>query len=268
MVNLNKIASSKVSEKPAYRFSDWFPFTKPQDRRTRGQLLATINDLANKNPHVKEFVKSLSNMETKYLGLAADTLELAQAKRFMPFSEVDLNKVEKQSGKSLLQKLLKVYPKAAKENPYAMELAQEVINNTDASTSKYFLSNFVEQLSNPQGSEHYKAIKPLVKDIAADTVNNWFPMKEKQEYFVNILKMFMDKASNPEKIRLVQKLAKAADEIPGENVLYLDNFVRSATPIEQVEKNLKTVKEVGLLANAQGKTFDMVDFVNHNVNLD
>ena len=108
----------------------------------------------------------------------------------------------------------------------------------------------------------------MVKDIAADTVNNWFPMKEKQEYFVNILKMFMDKASNPEKIRLVQKLAKAADEIPGENVLYLDNFVRSATPIEQVEKNLKTVKEVGLLANAQGKTFDMVDFVNHNVNLD
>lgn len=268
-----KICKQTVTEKPVYRlfdscFSVLGAQVRPKDMRTRDELLATINHFALKNPEVKNFVKDLEKMDTKFLRLAADTMELASKKELL-MTNINMNKKEASTGKSLLQYLLSVYPKAAKENPHSMELAQEVINNTDTLTSKYYLADFVKSFETPKYSQHYDAVRPMVKEIAEQTINGgYLGTFEKQKNFMDYIKILINDVAKPEKIRKLPQLTKAADEIPGENVLYLDNFVRSATPIERVEKNLKTVKDVGLLANAQGKTFDMVDFVNHNVNLD
>ena len=51
-------------------------------------------------------------------------------------------------------------------------------------------------------------------------------------------------------------------------MLYLDSFIRSNTPVEQVEKNFETVKDVAEMMNKKGSSFDIVDFLNNNVNLD
>lgn len=66
-------------------------------------------------------------MNPKYLSLAVDTMELA-SKRDFTMTDINMNKVIPNVGKSLLEHLLSIYPKASKENPKAMEFAQEVIN--------------------------------------------------------------------------------------------------------------------------------------------
>lgn len=266
---INKLGSG-LADKPVFRFSGWEKLgaqTRPADTRTETQLLATIDALAEKNPSVKTFIKDLKEMPPKYLGLAADTMELA-SRREMLMTDIDMNEVSPQTGKTLLQYLLGVYPKAAKENPAAMDFTKAVINNTDTLTSKYYLADFSGIFNIPQAAKHLRALEPSIKDIADSTINKGYTGDfTPQKNFMNMIDSLIHPEAKPEKIALLKNLGNAADKIAGEkNPVYVDRFTRSDAPLEQVKQNLARLSEGQKAAKAEGKTFDIVDFVNYNTN--
>ena len=241
---------------------------RPADTRTPGQVLATMEDLAKRNPDIAEFMTELKKMNPEHQKLAADTMELARMHEMLP-TNINMNKKNPQTGKSILQAVLDILPKASKENPAVIDFTKEVINNTDTTTAKYFLSSFPDNALKSEFAEHIKASIPMVKDIAEQTLKGGYTMDfSKQQDFMDFITTLINRESKPEKIALLPKLTKVADEIPGENMLYLDSFIRSNTPVEQVEKNFETVKDVAEMMNKKGSSFDIVDFLNNNVNLD
>ena len=96
--------------------------------------------------------------------------------------------------------------------------------------------------------KHFEAAKPLVKDIAEATLSGGFRMDfAKEKSFMNYVKSIISPDVEPERIKLLQKASKAADDTVGENSFYVDNFVRSETPIPQIEANIfKSVENVNL----------------------
>lgn len=264
-------AQSLAKENPVYRLSGGFQRlgaqVRPEDTRTPAQVLATMEELAKRNSDIKEFMAELKKMNPEHRKLAADTMELAQMHELLP-TNINMNQKIQQTGKTLLQSILEVLPKVSKENPAAIDFTKAVINNTDITTSKYFLATFPENALKSEFSEHLKAAVPMIKEIAEQTLNGGYSMDfSKQKNFMQFLGTLINKDAKPEKIALLPKLCKAADEIPGENPLYIDSFVRSNTPVQQVEKNLETVKDVAEMMHKEGKSLDIVDFVNNNVNL-
>lgn len=239
---------------------------KPADTRTTEQLLENIEYYAQRNPEVAMFKEELKSMNPKHLGLVSDICEIANGGEFRGFG-IDIKKPVS-NGKSLFAFLMEKLPKASKENPKALDFAQEVINNTDNTTSKYFLTEFTGVIDRPELGRHFEALKPMVKDIAQQTLNGSHTMDfEKQKNFMDFIKVMINPESKPEKISMLQKLVKAADEIPGNNELYIDDFVRSNAPVSRVEENLKTVPLVAEMFAKDGKSIDIVDFVNNNINL-
>ena len=89
----------------------------------------------------------------------------------------------------------------------------------------------------------------------------------KEKNFMNFIKFLINPNSNPEKIAMINKLAKVADDVPGENILYLDDFVKSNTPLKQVAENIEVIPNVAKMFAKEGKTLNIVDFVNNNTNL-
>ena len=267
----NKIIG-KISEQaePVFRFGGWEQLgaqVRPKDERSVEQLYATIDALAERNPSVKEFVKDLKSMNPKYLGLAADTMELGSRSEML-MTNIDMNKVSPQTGKSLLQHLLGIYPKASKENPQALDFAQEVINNTDTLTSKYFLADLNGIFEVPQAAKHLEALKPMIKPIAEATINGgYLGTFEKQKNFVNLINGILTPQAKPEKISLLPKLCEIVDKAKGTYEIILNKFVQSNAPLRQVEQNLEILPRVLQNAEKQGKSIDIVDFVNNNVNL-
>lgn len=257
--------------KPTLRFNQGFErmgaYTKPADTRTTEQLLENIEYFAKRNPEVAQFKNELKSMNPKHLGLVSDICELANNVEMMPQS-INIQKLRFKDGKTLFGYLMEQLPKTSKNNPDALEFTQEVINQTDSTASKYFLADFAKIMEAPEASKHLAATKPLVKDIAQQTLKGGYLMDfVKEKNFMNFIKLLINPKSNPEKIAMIPKLAKAADEIPGDNMLYLDDFVRSNTPVKQVEENINVLPNVAKMFAKEGKTLDIVDFVNHNTNL-
>ena len=283
MAILNKIFGSsavkptiEILEKkaePVLRFGGGFEKlgvqTRELDTRTPEQIDATIDYLAKRNPAIQEFVKDLKQMSPRHKALASDTIELA-GRTEMLMTNVNMNKVSPETNKSLLQHLLSVFPKAEKENPASLDFAQEVINNTDTLTSKYFLASMNGIFSSPEASKHLEAIQPLVKDFAEATLNGGYTGNfEKQNNFVNFIQALLTPEASPEKIKLITKLCKVVDSVPtSENVpICLNRFVTSKTPVHQVVENIEVLPTVLENSLSNGKKIDVVDFVNHNLNL-
>lgn len=261
-----------TKEDPVYRLGGGFQKmgaqVRPADTRTPGEVLATMEELAQRNPDIQEFMSELKKMKPEHRKLVADTMELAQMHEMLP-TNINMNQKNPETGKSMLQAILGILPKASKENPAVIDFTQEVINNTDTTTAKYFLASLPDNALKSEFAEHFKASIPIVKDIAEQTLSGGYTMDfSKQKSFMDFIATLINRESKPEKISLLPKLCKAADEIPGANQLYLDKFIRSNAPVAQVEKNLETVKDVAQIMQKEGKSFDIVDFVNHNTNLD
>lgn len=268
-----EVSQILTKEKPVFRFNNGFEKlgaqVRPADTRTNGEVMAAIETLAERNPDIKVFVSELKNMKPEHMRLASDTMELAgKSEMLMASTNINLNKTNIETRKSPLQAILGILPKASKENPAILDFAQEVINNTDTITAKYFLCSLPDNAMKTNLAEHFKAARPFVKDIAESTINGGYTGDlSKQRHFMDTISVLVNGESKPEKIAMLSKLTKAADEIEGQNPIYLDAFVRSNTPERQVEENLDTVVEVANNALKQGKSIDIVDFVNHNVNL-
>lgn len=255
---------------PVYRFNTgWQKIgaqVRPKDTRTQEQILATIDELLSKSPELQKFKSDIRKVDAKYFGLISDVLELSHLHE-MTSVPINLNKLVNKDGKSLIQSLLEVLPKASKENPGALEFTQEVINNTDTITSKYFLAELLGVINAPKFSEYFKAVKPMVKDIAESTLNNGPTMDySSQKSFMEFVKILVNPKNNLENLRLLPKLSKTLDELPGKHELYIDKFVTAnKAPTGQIEENIQTLKSV--LPIAQGKSINVVDFVLNNVNL-
>ena len=161
--------------KPVLRFGGWQTIgaqTRPADTRTTAQLLENIEYFAQKNSAIAKFKDELKSVNPKHLGLVSDICELGSHNELMS-QGIDMNTLKSNDGKSLLAYILEKLPKASKENPQAMEFTKEVIDHADTTASKYFLADFGGILGYPQAAKHLEATKPLVKDIAEETLNGY-----------------------------------------------------------------------------------------------
>ncbi len=252
---------------PLTRFGGWQHLgavKRPVDTRTTEELYQTINLWAQKNPEVKEFLPHLKEMNPKHLGLVADTIELANRHSMFP---TDINmKGQTSAGKTLLGVLLDIFPRASKENPNALDFAQEVINNTDSITSKYFLWQTTGGvLENKNVAEHFKAAKPLVEIFAKETLMPPNPMiYDKQRDFMLLTRSVINEDTDPKRISLVKELV---DKIKEKAWFDLGDIVFSKTPVSKMQDNLNSVGEVADMFIENGKYLDAGRFLNKNTNL-
>lgn len=266
-------ATKQVSETtlPVFRINTGFESLgaqiRPKDNRTPAQLLATINYFLQKNPALEKFKAEIETMNPAHLNLVSDTLELASQRELLtPDVVIDMNKVYPQLGKSILEYLLSVYPKASKNNPESIELAKEVINNTDSLTSKYYLANTIGFFESKEFGQHFKAIKPLIKDFAEIALEGGFlGTFEKQQNFVGLMRGILTPKADPRKIELLPKIADIAETNPNRTYkIVMNKFTDSDTPIKQIEENMEVLPNV--VKNSK-TDIDIVDFLNKNVNL-
>ena len=252
---------------PITRFDGWQSLgavKRPVDTRTAEELKSSIELWAKSNPEVKEFLPHLKEMNPKHLGLVADTIELANKKSMLP---ADLNlKSMTSKGKSLLGVLLDIFPRASKQNPNAMDFAQEVINNTDSITSKYFLWQTTGGvLENKKAAEHFKAAKPLVELFAKETLNPPNPLSfENQGNFMFLIRNVINEDADPKKVSLIKEIF---EKIDNKGFLSVWDFVSSKAPIEKINDNLKTLGEAANLFNKNGKLLDAGEYLTQNTNL-
>lgn len=277
MTLINRIVGSgtQLAEKakPVMRFGGWQQMgavTREADTRTTEQLLANINYFADRLPEVAQFRKELKAMKPEHLGLVSDICELG-TRMDMLNTNIDMRKPV-QNGKSLLALLIEKLPWASKENPEMLNFAQEVINQTDTTASKYFLGSFVGVFEHPEAGRHLAATKPLVKDIAQATLRGGYTMDySKEQKFVNALNSFINPSVDPEKIKVVDETLKAVDRLP-ESVNLSCNvdgtaILNSKTPVEQMRENLETFSQIAEGLSEKTQEINLSDFVTKNVNL-
>ena len=138
---------------------------------SNSEIIETIKSYADKTPEVKEFVSHIGEMDPKYLGLALDTIELSNISLL---TNNNINFLTKSNNnKSILSTILEALPKASKENPEALDLAQTVINNSDVRNSKYFLAKlFSFNISDMKELRpQFGAIKDFIPNLAKEILN-------------------------------------------------------------------------------------------------
>lgn len=252
---------------PITRFRDWNIFgavKRPADTRTVDELNQTIGLWAKTNPEVKEFLPHLKDINPKHLGLVADTIELSNRKSMLP---TDINmKGMTGEGKSLLGVLLGIFSRASKENPNALDFTQEVINNTDSITSKYFLWQTTGGvLENKKVAEHFKAAKPLVELFAKETLNPPNPISfENQGNFMFLIRNVINEYADPKKVSLVKEVF---EKLNNKGFFSVWDFVSSKTPLAKIQDNLQTLSEAADLSAKNGRLLDAGEYLTKNTNL-
>lgn len=269
---INKI-SNAFFKKPIFRFDGWQimgAHTKAPDTRTTEQLLTNIDYFAKRNPEVEKFKAELKAMNPKHLGLVSDICELAN-KSDMLNSNINL-KDSKNLGKNIFAEWIGKLPKASKENPEALEFTQEVINQTNSNTSKYFLATSAELLNHPEFAEQLKATKPLVKGIAEQNLSGTYTMDfSKERNFLNSLSGYVSSASDPDKIKMMPEILRTAENIPEDVNIYIEEipFIQSKVPVDKLKANLQVFPEAVKELLKQGRNeINMTDFLMKNTNLD
>ncbi len=255
---------------PVFRFGGFEAMgahTKAPDTRTTEQLLTNIDYFAERNPEVADFKKELKSMNPKHLGLVSDICELANRVEMLN-TGINIKKPAENGGKSLFAFLMEKLPKASKENPEALDFAQEVINQTDSIASKYYLASSTGLFDHPEAAEHLKAAKPLVKEIARAALSGGYTMDySKERSFVETLSRFINKKAHIEKIKILPEVIKTADSVEG--TVYIDSvpFIYKDTPMMQIRENLARFPQEAKKAIAKGQSeFNITDFLTQNVN--
>lgn len=254
--------------KPVLRFGGWQTIgaqTRPVDTRTTAQLLENIEYFAQKNSAIAKFKDELKSVNPKHLGLVSDICELGSHNELMP-QGIDMNVLKSNDGKSLLAFILEKLPKASKENPQAMEFTKEVIDHTDTTASKYFLADFGGILGYPQAAKHLEATKPLVKDIAEETLIGYKMDFENERNFMTTIRSFVDPTAKPEKIAMVKEILKPVEALPGRDMVHIDRFIRSDAPAAQIRANVPQLKHASDMACKRGDWLNIDEFLTTNVN--
>ena len=253
---------------PSLRFSGWEKIgaqTRPADTRTTAQLLKNIEYFAQRNPEVAKFKNELKSVNPKHLGLVSDICELGNHNEMMSQS-IDMKALKDGGGKSLLSSILEKLPKASRENPQAMEFTKEVIDHTDTTASKYFLADFGGILDCPQAAKHLEATKPLVKNIAEETLNGYKMDFENERNFMNTIRSFVDPTAKPEKIAMVKEILQPVQALPDRDMMHIDRFIRSEAPAAQIRANMPQLKHASDMACKRGDWLNIDEFLTTNVN--
>jgi len=234
------------------------------DTRTTEQLLENIDYYALRCPEVAQFKNELKSMNPKFMGLVSDICELANHNELLNAS-INIKKPIP-NGKSLFQILMEKLPKASKENPESLELMQAVIDNTDPIAAKYAMSSLSSLLECKDVAPHIKATVPLVHDIAESTLQGGYTMDySKEKNFVNGLFGFMHPRVILEKLQLFPQILRAAEKSKATCEIDAFPFLTNATPMKRIVENLEAFKK--LEGNMEGKTINLTDFLENNVNL-
>ena len=233
------------------------------------ELINSIKAYSKNNPEIAEFAKHLDEMNPKHLGLAHDVIDLAKTTQMLN-TNINLLEVQK-DGKSIMGRILSMLPETSKKNSGALELAETVINNSDATNSKYFLTRlFSYDLPAMSGlSEHMKAVKEAVPVIAKDTLSGGYTMDySKNNEFFNFVQHLCSSDGKPENFKLLGKIFDIIENSSKkvQHFCNLDALKKADTA--KVKQNLEVLPQKIKNADEAGKPIDVVDFLEHNINLD
>ena len=271
MLNLKKITTVLPVKEPQLTrrlfksgINEMGHVKREPDTRTTEQLLENIDYYAKRCPEVAQFEKELKAMNPRHLGLVSDICELANYHERL-YTGINI-KTLLAEGKSLFQFLLEKLPKASKENPSAVELSKEIINNTDSIAAKYALSSLSPLYECKEAAKHIEATIPLIGEIAEATLKGGYLMDySKEQKFVNSINSFISPDVAPEKLQLLSMIIKAADKSKAECQINAFPFLRNSTPVETITRNLETFKKLD--EYMEGKTIDLTDFLEKNINI-
>lgn len=241
---------------------------RPERTNTTEELINSIKAYAADNPEIAEFVKHLGEIKPEYLGLAHDVIDLKCSELLN--NNIDFVKIH-ENGKSIMGHILSMLPEVSKKNPGALDLAQAVINNSDSRNAKYFLTRlFSFDLPRMGGlSEHMKAAKEIVPAIAKDTLAGGSPYDYvKNNEFFTFIQNICSGDGKPENIKLIGKIFDIIKNTSNrvQHYCYIDDLKVADTA--KVKQNLEILPQVLKNADEAGKPIDVVDFLEHNINLD
>lgn len=241
---------------------------KPRTNTTE-ELISSINAYAKQNPEIAEFAKQIKDMNPKHLGLAQDIIDLAHTQEMIN-TNINLNVESNIPGKSNFGIILNMLPKISRENPAALELTEKVINNSDATNAKYFLTRFFgyDLVNAKVASEQIKTVEEVVPMIAKDTLSGGYTMDySKNNEFFNFIMNLCSTDSKPENIKILAPIMKAIDTICKKTSpqCNLDDIRLGDT--KTIKRNLEALPYLLENAEAQGKNVDISGFLTKNVNL-
>ena len=247
--------------------SGWTPIghvRRGVETRTTQQLLENIDYYAKRCTEVAQFKEALKAMNPKHLGLVSDICELANSREFINTS-IDIKKTAP-NGKSLFQFLMEKLPVASKENPASLDLLQEIINNADSIASKYALGSLSPLYECKEAAKHIEATIPMVSEIAEATLTGGYTMDySKEKNFVNAISSFISPSVSLEKLNLLPKIIKTAEEAKAICQVNAFPFVTNNTSMNKILSNLEVFKKLD--ANMENKTINLTEFLEKNVNL-
>lgn len=235
---------------------------RPRDKRTFKQITQTLQLYAKEIPVVDKFLKELKKSPIATKRLTADIIELSQQR----LTRLNLSKKD-----YFLETILRDILVATKENKPAIKFAQKIINNTDSTTSKYFLFEATGGvLKNTQVAGQFSATTPIIPLIAKIILGGKDTRDfSKQKKFMNIIKTFINHDANVQRIKEFPEVIKTIDLIPTTQTygLHIENFLRSNSPANQVKDNLSKIYEYVKLMEFNNKNFDIISYLTKNTNL-
>lgn len=264
MVSVNKIPATRLIKGVSERVDR---VVREPDTRTLQELRDTISAYSEQIPDVKKYAEEINKLPKKHIGIIADTIELSQ---YSQLFAADVSLKKEHEGKSVLESLINDMIQASKYNPSGLKLVEAIINNTDALTSKfalYVMNGGV--IRNNTFSKQMDETAKVVPQIAEETLKSHdvFDFSERMDFMTKIRNLVSENVV-PEKITSFYKdIMSFGKYIPEAFKLDVDKYVTSKVPMSKIKENLGILPQVlGHRPKPSGK-FDVVEFVNKNVNL-
>ena len=270
-MSLFKVLSSSVKKLPNRFLENGFETMGAVTRKPRtnstAELKSSINAFAVENPIIKNFLKDIENINPEHLGLAQDVIDLSYTRQML---NTNINMLENKKGNSsILEIILEKFSKVSKNNPDAIELAQEVVNHSDIQNSKYFLARFfsfpIENYSHLAPQMH--AAKKIVPCIAKDTLSGGYTMDfSKNEEFFRFITSLLSRDAKPENIELIDKIMEFINKFSSKLKLTCDLSEIKNADTAKLKENLNILPKV-LEIMPPGKNFEVAEFLSKNTNL-
>ncbi len=245
--------------------------TKAKDIRSHSELSAALDYYSQINPEISKFIPSIKKSD--HLNLAADIAELANKRELLP-TNIELRQKGKNGENSLYEDIFANFAQTSKEHPATLDLMQEVLNQTDSTTSKYTLAYLPSLMKNPPPESQTKAAISGVKTAAEATLEGGYTMDySKQNDFIGFLQILTSPEAKPEKIKAFPEIMNITAELEHQNKdkqIIIDPYmlVTNPRPVNEVMDNLKTLQASGLYSKMDAnKPFNIAEFANKNINL-
>ena len=154
--------------------------------------------------------------------------------------------------------------RASKENPAGMDLVNAVINNTDATTSKYALHVMSGGVLNDKSlANQMFATAKVIPDIAKETLQGGYTMDlSKQESFMSFIKSMVNPDTKSDKITsLFSDVVPFADARPEAFNIDVLGYLTSKADVEDIKARLKILPKVLEGIGGKIKDFDLVKYL-------